>query len=224
MALTKITAKIQPGLWAAFSKQTDALFLKRAAFLNHMILIETPNLEDDLDGRVLSTRAKRHIAGELKRHGAKAVNIEVEQATANALNAVVERSNIVRDAFVNRLLVFLRASNDLLNNLEIPKMVDDRRLDSGLESMPTSPLKAMEAVRDDPLFYIRNFLNEHEKLGVYSVALPRKLDWLACYLDDKEVPGTKAYNEEQSNFEEMFSLLETDALKKPAAGKRGAKK
>ena len=111
MALQKISFKVPPGLWESFSSQAGSLFLARAPFLNHMISIETKELEADLKERRLSLRAKRHISGRLKQQGAKSVNIEVEQATAIALNRVVQECNLVRDAFLCRLIIFLRGSD-----------------------------------------------------------------------------------------------------------------
>lgn len=207
----KISFKVPPGLWHSFTEQTRGLFLTRAPFLNHMISAEVVHLRNDLAGRTLSLRAKRHISGALKRQGANdnSVNIEVEQSTADQLNEVVRKCNLVRDAFLCRLIVFLRGSDSLLKHLEVPLEVRGK---GSLEAMPTSPLKAMEAVRDDPLFYIRHHVKANWDLGIYTVPLPRNLDWMACYLEDKDVPGTKANEEDKRSMAELFALSEADAF------------
>jgi hypothetical protein len=87
-----------------FDKQIDSLFIKRDAFLNCMIQEEIPHLARDLEGKRLSLKAKRYIAGELKRLGTVPVNVVVDKSTADTLNAIVDSSNIVRDAFINRLM------------------------------------------------------------------------------------------------------------------------
>lgn len=224
MATPKISFKVPPGLWQGFSQQAAGLFLSRATFLNHMIAAETHHLKNDLAGRALSLRAKRHISGMLKKRGAKSVNIEVEQSTAEQLNNVVRECNLVRDAFLCRLIVFLRGSDSLLKHLEIPLQISQGRLTYGLESMPTSPLKAMEAVRDDPFYYIRCHVLELWKCGIYNVSLPRKLDWMACYLEDKDVPNTSAYKKDQREMAEVFDLLEGKALAASPARRKGSAK
>lgn len=209
MGLQKISFKVPPGLWESFSKQAGSLFLARAPFLNHMISKEVKELSADLQGKKLSLRAKRHISGMLKQQGAKSVNIEVEESTASALNKVVQEGNLVRDAFLCRLIVFLRGSDWLLNYLEVPLSV---RVGGGLEAMPSSPMKALEAVRDDPLYYVRVHVRDNWKCGIYAVRLPDSLDWSACHLEDSEVRGTKAFKKEKQEMAEAFELLEREAF------------
>src|SRR5258706_5317787 len=146
MTQTKMSFRAQPGLWQRFTDQANSLFLLRGPFLNHMIAAETSHLETDLAGRTLSLRAKRHISGMLKKQDPTSVNIEVEQSTVDHLNDVVRRHNLVLDAFLCRMIAFLRGSDSLLKYLDVPRQVDRR-----LEPMPSSPIEAMEAVRDDPL-------------------------------------------------------------------------
>lgn len=204
MATTKITAKVYKPLWTDFMRQTNALFLKRDAFLNHMIRIETPHLAREVEGKRMSTKARRYIAGELKRMGKErpvTVNIVVDQETADALKKVVDSANLVRDGFINRLLMWLRSSDALLLSFSMPTTLNGLR---GVEGMPVSPLKAMEAVRDDPLYYIRSQLETEEWGGLYTLYIRPPLTGLSCYLDDEHVPGTVAFEEEQA----MLDLLD----------------
>ena len=156
------------------------------------------------------------------------MNIEVEDATAIALNRAIEEGNLVRDAFLCRLLIFLRSTEALLNYLEVPHQVPatihlDRRA-IGLEAMPTSPLEAMEAVRDDPLYYVRNYVRENWDCGIYMVQLPRSLDWAACFIEDKDVPGTRAFKLEERATAELYEAFETTALEcSNTASRRGEK-
>ncbi|MBI5891753.1 MAG: hypothetical protein HZB47_13985 [Nitrosomonadales bacterium] len=222
MALQKISFKVPPGLWGSFSNQANGLFINRAPFLNHMIAREAGELADDLGQRQLSLRAKKHISNMLQLQGAKSVNIEVERSTAHALNEVVSGANLVRDAFLSRLIIFLRSSDALLKYLEIPSEVGT--FGDHLERMPSSPMKAMEAVRDDPLFYVRNYVKERWACGIYAVPLPRELDWAACYIEDKEVPGTKAHKEVQRQSAKLFEMLEAKAFEKAPIPKKGRAK
>ena len=129
------------------------------------------------------------------------VNLQIEQSTANELNRVVEASNMVRDAFINRLIMFLRSSTTLLKALELPEFITRREFDSSVPDMPTSPLRAIETVHDDPLFYIRTAIEERHKTDLYLTNLPKDLIGFSCYLDDADVPGTSAYQKTQEQFE-----------------------
>ena len=225
MATTKITAKIYKPLWLSFNKQAKGLFIKSSAFLNHVIERETPHLSRELEGKRLSLRAKRHIAGALKMMGADhlhPINIVVDQATAAALDEVVKRSNLVRDAFINRLIMLLRSSDALLAHFDIPKTVDARALRSA-EPMPTSPMKAMEAVRDDPLFYLRLFAEKHLESGLYLLPLPDQLFGFSCYVDDEHVPGTVAHGKAKANLNDLVAALESFESKAFASARKTVK-
>ena len=90
--------------------------------------------------------------------------------------------------------------------------------------MPSSPMKALEAVRDDPLYYVRAHVRDSWKVGIYTIRLPESLDWAACYLDDIEVPGTKAFKKEKQEMAAAFDLLEQEAFRAtPRAEKRSSK-
>ncbi|MCX7144158.1 MAG: hypothetical protein NT123_24605 [Proteobacteria bacterium] len=220
MNQTKITVKIYEPLLRDFDKQIDALFIKRDAFLNSMIQGEVQHLASDLDGKRLSGKAKRYIAGELKRLGTETVNVTVDKSTADALKAIVDSTNIVRDAFINRLIMLLRSSNPLLKYLELPEFITASAFESSVDPMPTSPMKAMEAVHSDPLFYLRVAARERHGTGLYLIDLPPKLAGFACYLDESRVPGTEAYAQTQRDVQAMLDELinlEADAFQKPEA-------
>lgn len=212
MATRQISFKAPPGLWSTFKEQTDGLFLARAPFLNYMIAREVRELRDDLAGLRLSLRAKRYISGQLKRQGAKSVNIDVDDQTVIALNDAVGAHNLVRDAFICRLIIFLRSTDALLKYLEVPQSATNKAGVVGLQQMPSSPLKSMEAVRDDALYYVRNHVQENWGCGIYRVDLPPAYAWAACYLDDKDVPGTKANLEDHKAMAEAFDTFEVEAM------------
>lgn len=193
MPKQKTTFRVHPHLWAAFMKQTESLFLNRAAFLDNVLQREVRELRAEMQGRVLSVAAKRYISGQLKRQGAKSVSVELRRETVADLDAAVASANLVRDAVFNRILIFLRSSDALLKHLGIPQHSEKVRTAQG---MPTSPLKAMENLRDDPLYYIRTSLEEAEDWsGIYSIqiAYDDSFDWAACYIADEAVPGTAEY-------------------------------
>lgn len=209
MSQTKITVKIYEPLLRDFDRQIDALFIKRDAFLNAMIKEETPRLAEDIGSKRNSPAAKRLIAGSLKRLGTTQVNVVVEKSTADELNRVVGEANMVRDAFVNRLIMLLRSSPRLLDYLGLPEFITGSAFDSHVEPMPTSPMKAMEAVHADPLFYLRVACEERHKTGLHLLELPEELTGFACILDDSHVPGTEANNKAQQHAQAMLDELES---------------
>ena len=207
MKQTKITVKIHTPLLASFNRDIDRLFIKRDAFLNQVLAVETQYLAEELAGKRLSPKAKRFIAGELKRLGTTTVNIVVDQEVADELNAAVEQTNIVRDAFINRLLWLLRGGESLLEYLDLPKFINGSEFERFVpDAMPTAPLQAMHAVQSDPLHYLRTGSEERHDCGLYALDLPRQLWGFACWLDDFVVPGTATYLNPNKLLEELMSM------------------
>ena len=101
-------------------------------------------------------------------------------------------ANIVRDVFINRVIMMLRSSDALPRYLGLPLEATGLAFRVSVDPMPTSPMKAIEAVNGDPLFYLRVAAEERHEKGPYLIDLPPKLDGFACYLDETQVPGTEA--------------------------------
>jgi hypothetical protein len=212
---TKITVKIYSPLLADFGSKVEKLFMKRDAFLNNLIQGELLNLKQDLEGKSLSNKARQYVAGKLKRLETTYINVVVDRQTAKDLNDVVQQTNIVRDAFVNRLLYLFRASDAALRYLELPAEVSRSSFASNVESMPTSPMTALSEIISDPLYYLRIAAYERHHCGLYSLDLPESLDAFACYLDDSRVPGTDAFitaEQENQDLIEALEKFEADAL------------
>ncbi len=190
MATKKITLQVPQRLWANFTVQTKRLFINRAPFLDHMLGLELDRVSEELGDYQMSPKARRYISGQLAKADAKPINIEIQEQTAFELNRIVEKHGLVRDALICRLIIFLRASDTLLEYLEMPK--DTNRLWGGVMAMSTSPLTAMEEIYSNPLYYIRDHLRTNWKCGVYDCELPRSWDWAVCLIKDEDVPGTLA--------------------------------
>jgi hypothetical protein len=216
MGQTKITVKVFRSLLAAFNKQLQVLPIKRDAFLNNVIRFETPRLSESLKGKKLSLKANRYISGELAKLGTTPVNIVVDKDVADALNKVVKQSNLVRDAFVNRLVAFLRASDELLNYLDLP-LEHTGKIGSAIiigGVAPTSPMKALEVVFSDPLWVLHEEAKDRYGTNLYMLDLPSpKWDGLACYMDEKRVPGTKAHKRETEEWAQFLETFELETLK-----------
>jgi hypothetical protein len=193
MSKVSVSFSVESKLWEDFTSQTSALFLNRGPFLDHMLTRELPYLQEDLKGLKQSQKAKRLVSEAIKQVAPPTpnVNIEVRPETADLLRTVVKEHNLVRDAFFCRLLVLLRGSDKLLDYLEIPRYANDRGLNTLLEEMPMSPIKAMEAIRNDPLFYMRHHVLHIHKCGLYRLPIPNPA--LHCYIEDEHVEGTAAH-------------------------------
>lgn len=206
--LTKLTAKLYDPMYAVFDRRISDALIRRDAFLDLMIAQEIPHLREDLEGKQLSSAANRHISHSLKRLGLKQVSIAVRHETAETLRAVVEEHNLVRDAFLNRLIALLRASDPLLKALGLPNRVRGGRRD-GTEDMPTSPLRSIEETLSDPLHYLRAACQERYGCGLHLLEFPREYMGFSCYLGDDQVPSTQAYKErEEKDREEALLLAE----------------
>ncbi len=204
MEMRKISVRVGDKLMGSFQAQLDALHVKRDAYLDHIISGEVVYLRAELAGKKLSRKGRRYIARDVMRTG-KLFNLTIRKTTADALDSVVEESNMVRDAFLNRLIVMLRCGETLRSIWNVPRTMDGPVF-RGTQGMPVSPLEAMEELRADPLYYLRTFMKEHHNEGLYTTAgLPPAF---CCYLDDLAIPGTTAH------IELMTDLLSPDEYEK----------
>lgn len=196
MTDTKITVKIIPSLLASLSDQLSTCFIKRDAFIEHLIETETPHLAKEMAGKRQSNQARQYIAGELKRKGTTTVNVKIKQSTANCLNELVKETNMVRDAFINQIILLLTASPQLLALAEIPRSGPGGDLS-------TSPLSAMTELVGDPFFHYRQWAGD---AGIYLEVFDWHFPFLACYLEDSRVPGTAAHKAEKDMFDNLVEL------------------
>lgn len=197
--LTKVTAKIFDPVFVEFDRQMTRSMLKRDAFLDRVISVEIPHLREDLKGKRLSPRAKKYISGCLKSMGGsrtaelRPVNVSLTHATAQALREVVFELNLQRDAFLNWLIVLLRSSDQLLDRLDLPLTIKSSYGGCLLDTPPISPLRAIEDIQADPLYYLRTACEETHGHGLYRFELPEAWHGFACYLPDSDIPGTAEY-------------------------------
>lgn len=211
--LTKLTAKLFEPMFVDFDRQVSSLLIRRDAFLDRMIWQEIPHLSEDLRGKRLSPEANRYISQSLKGLGGKKapplkqVSIAIRHETSEALRAVVEEHNLVRDAFLNRLITLLRSSDKLLRSLDLPTRVDWNRGD-GTEDARTSPLLAIGDTLADPFFYLRAACHERHGCGLHMLEFPVEFAGLSCYLDDHDVPGTKSFKDREEAAQLLLADLE----------------
>lgn len=204
MKTRKLTVKIPARLWQSFSEMADAAFINRTAFLDNLLVCELPKVEHDLSGYVLTPQARRHIATLLKTKNPIPVTFEIKEATAEKLNQVVADHGLNRDALIGRIIFFVRVSDAWLTKWELPTVAGslERVMTFELEA---SPMKALQSIHSDPLQYIRAGILGKYRQGIYSFDQDQSLDWAACMLPDKRVPGTQAYMEEKQMWDDFHA-------------------
>jgi hypothetical protein len=193
MTASKMTVKVFSPLYEAFSRQLLQLPIKRDGFLNHVLRAEVARLDTAMEGKRNSPEARRYISRQLKKLGTITVSLAVDAETVAKLDHAVEKANLVRDAFVNRLIALLRSSDKLLAHLDLPKEDKGRYEGVSYGLPPTSPMKRLEEAFLDPLDVLHILCEARYETNLYLV--PFQPDAFACYLDDVCVPGTKAHHE-----------------------------
>ena len=114
---------------------------------------------------------------------------------------------MVRDAFANRIILFLLSPDELLEYLELPIVTTEGVLQFS-EGMPISPLGGIESILADPMFYIRQAAQELYAGKFYRIPLNDKFIGLSCYLSDKYVPNTPEYKAENEELDALLGFLD----------------
>ena len=223
--MTKMTVKFHGPMWDSFDTKIRRLPVKRNPFLNQVIKKETPRLARAMVGKKLSSKANRWISVQLNSMDIKTVSIDVEKDVAHNLNNTIAETHMVRDAFLNRLVAFLRSSDSLLDYFQIPRTEDGsigKTYGSDLDK-PTSPLTTLETTFDDPLWYLHEAIREVHAESLYLLDFPSpKLDGFACWLSDAQVPGTRESRRQQREVEDIMKSLgvfEAEAFAPAKAGR-----
>jgi len=141
---------------------------------------------------------------------------------------VVNQHNLCRDAFVNFLFACLRREDGFLKYLGFSTRVGKIGWQSGVEDMPTSPLKAIEVSLSDPLYYMRSECQDLYSCGLYALELPAQMHGFACHLPDHLVPGTASHAEFQAAFDidldAAASGIQPEVGRKAKAGAKGPRR
>jgi hypothetical protein len=206
---TKMTIKVYSPLWETFNAQIGALPVSRDQFLNCVLRRELPLLAEAMNGKRLSRRANRWISNGLMRLGTRAINIGLDREVAHSLNRIVKESHMVRDAFFNRLIVFLRSSDAILNYFKLPKREDGRIGKEYVDTAkPVSPLCALSEVFDDPLWYLHMATKHIHDTSLYLLPFPSPImDGFACWIEDAAVPDTREYRRQQRELDKQRRSL-----------------
>jgi len=214
-SLTKTTAKFFTPMWLDFDRQITSALLRRDAFLDRVIASEVKELDKELTGkRLQSAKAKKYVSDALQRMGGPnttaptQVSIVLRTETSRELKEVCKKHLVNRDAFLNRLVALLRASDKLLHRLDLPVSVSQTWRE-GTQDMPTSPLKAIEEVEFNALYYLRAGCRKRHDCGLYELPFPSALAGMECYVKDEDIPGTKANVGRLAKEQETMAALDS---------------
>lgn len=209
---TKISVGVVTTLFHDWQVQLEQCFMKRDAFLEHVLRCEMPHLRIDLAGKRNSDRAKAYIAQALHRLGGsrslaiKARSFKISKATAEELREIESEHNLVRDALINRLIVLMRGRPGLLRALELPETMPWLH-DSG-SALHVGPLPNLLEVLSDPLYNLRAECQRVHGCGIHALEMPPELVGLNLYLEDWVVPGTAANTYRQAVLDDDAGLLD----------------
>ena len=189
--------------------QLNECHMKRDSFLHHVVRTELPYLSAELEGYRTSQKAKQFISNKIRRMELTTVNVVFPKTTADELRDVVEKHNLVRDAFINRLVLFLLSPGEFLERIEVPAVLNHSSM-RDLGSLPTSPLGAIKKTLLDPLYFIRNYLEDEDLDPIYRVILAGPVQAFSCYWPDELVPGTTAEKKSKQELDKIIGSLFKD--------------
>lgn len=191
----KVSFQIAVVLLELLNNQLKEIPISRDLFFSNLLKKECEFLAISLKGKRLTDEVKIHIAERLRgmERGTKPVSMVIDSTVVSRLNEIVAESNIVRDAFINRLIYLLVRAEKLTG-----KDVIGFDEDEPIPFIPSNPLQWIKQVSSDPLCYVRDSFRNDTYLGQLSGVLVG----LTCYAEDlSDLPGTGEYEKRMKELE-----------------------
>ena len=224
---TKLTIRIAKRFFDRFSERVEASFVRRDAFLAHVVKSELERLRDDLP-TPNSSAARAYIEHHLRQlflAGYQQISLPVDPDTASRIHDVCLETNVPREAFVNRLVFLLIADSGLLGRQLFGLEDDDAHelreevkadymMNLELE-MGFAPLPMVAEILAEPFERYRLMLEaQGEKRTLHGVEFTQSaLTGFNCYLPDSSVPGTEAYELAQRDARRILESLKSTPKK-----------
>lgn len=226
----KILVNVYKPLRTRLNERVENACLQRDAYLDHVLRNEAVMLEKELTSPN-SADARNHLAEHLGLLDRIQVNLSLQSDTVDAINKACESRNVPRDAFINRIFLFLvmpqRKVFRQLLFIDIDWYWVHRVLDKYSHEAPLTPehlegsLEVLELmVNEDPFWAYRACLEAAREEGddAYEPlhqALIRK-DFFSglesslgfnCYLPDSLIEGHPAQIAAQKELDSLFEGL-----------------
>lgn len=189
-------------LWDQLNLKIESLFLRRDQFLDHIISTQLADLRTQMRGKVLSEAGREYIRRKVEETARKfalperptTMSLVLRQSTIDLMNKLCEEHNIVRDALLNRIALFLLSPDAFLKReLDIESRLSIGGT-SGDSSLPASPLEALKEVMSTSMYFLTcEIVDGDLGTGIYDVMLSEAFHGFECYLPEEQVPGTDAY-------------------------------
>lgn len=212
---TTSARKIMVNVWLpvldSLNKKVEAAGLRRDLFLDRVLQGELLELEKE-PATPNSEEAKRCIAEHIAQLNCRSISLNLSDKTIQKLNELCQQKNIVRDAFINRVLLCLVAKPRIL---EILFPIEDYRekvfeyWEKPGHAHLWQPLDTMGELVNDPFSFIRECLerareeNHDDSYTFYQTHIPDRLFGdkvkgilgLNVFLPDVLVPGHPLHRE-----------------------------
>lgn len=233
-AKKKILVNVYKPLRAKLNERVDTACLQRDAYLDRVLSHEASVLEKELPAPN-SSDARAHLAAHLGLLDRTQMNLALHPETVEAINTACENCNVPRDAFINRVLLFLVTPNkqlfERMLGIDISWYYVNRVLFELNHEPPLTPwhlegsLSVIEdMVNEDPFWAIRACIEAARKEEDYlydslHAALitkdffrnvPSSLGF-NCYLPDEMIEGHPAQIAAQKELEALFEGWEDDS-------------
>jgi len=189
----KITAKVWEPILKKLDLKLDAACLKRDAYLSKVLSIELAHLDSEV---VFSNSPAAHkfIADRLERlRPRKPVSFSLDESVIERLNDICARKAIVRDAFLNRMLLILAVA---------PATVD--HLFFGSEKDEWRRVVWKELKHDGPFYENTLYPLEHDIDPFWGIRTGIEIYSEDDELVDFEMPESKATVRVRKNFKGDF--------------------
>ena len=103
----QINVRLSTKLNTKFTEMAERAFLRRDAFLGHVLRQEVTKATAELSGLVNSPKARKFIASSLEGYERSSSTIALPDDVIESINGLCQTHNIVRDSLFNRILFLL---------------------------------------------------------------------------------------------------------------------
>lgn len=222
---SKLTIRVWERLFNLLEDRTEKICQRRDALLERVIAHEIDYLRKDLP-EPNSAVARAHIEHHLKlllQGSSKQISLSLSPTTAEKLDTVCRKKNVPREAFLNRVILFLVAKPGFIDraffDLDAKTAHEIRteiKNEFGLNlelANGFAPLPMIADILADPFWGYREMTEKVSKdagetYTFYGMPLRQEnLMGLNCYVPDSVIPGTPAYHETQKLANELLTQL-----------------
>jgi hypothetical protein len=213
----------KPG-FTKLSELVDSACLKRDPYLDRVFGQEARRLKDEIP-QPNSKAAHDYLRAKLDELDRVTVNFSLSAQTVEDINASCRDLNIIRDCFVNRMIILLLGVGQQVSGIDVHEFVTENLLDNFVDAQWTGGLNAISGwVTTGPFAVIREAIDEnkankrHPDTPFHACVITQKtfpeltaVDPIAfnSYLPDEHIPGSEAQKRDQERKKREQKRMET---------------